>query len=190
MFEELQSERLTIRNLVADDLLVCHQLRVEVGWTDPEASEAENLAQQQRWLDWTIRNNEQLAALCQPPYGEKGVVEKRSGLLIGLIGLVPLLAPFEQLPAFGAKSAAPYSAEVGLFWALRPAFQGQGFATEAARALIQFAFGSLRIGRILASTEYDNSRSLGVMKRLGMQIERNPEAEPHWFQITGILRAS
>ncbi len=32
---------------------------------------------------------------------------------------------------------------MGLFWALGAAYRGQGYATEAARALIDFAFTNL-----------------------------------------------
>src|SRR4051812_1559936 len=41
--------------------------------------------------------------------------------------------------------------------------------------------------RIVAATEHDNLASIGVMRRLGMRIERNPDPEPHWFQTVGVL---
>jgi hypothetical protein len=41
--------------------------------------------------------------------------------------------------------------------------------------------------RIVATTENDNTRSIAVMRRLGMTIERNPSAEPRWFQTVGVL---
>jgi hypothetical protein len=31
--------------------------------------------------------------------------------------------------------------------------------------------------------------SIAVMRRLGMQIERNPLSQPEWFQTVGILHA-
>lgn len=34
---------------------------------------------------------------------------------------------------------------------------------------------------------YDNLASIGVMKKLGMRIEKNPLAEPPWLQIVGVL---
>ena len=190
MFPELKTERLSIRMLTSDDLRACYELSAEIGWLDATASEEHNLEQRQLWLDWTIRNYRELAALYQPPYGERAIVEQRSGRLIGLVGLVPLLAPFGRLPSFGGDASARFTAEVGLFWALRPAEQGKGFATEAARALINFAFDSMQLERILATTEYDNARSAAVMQRLGMRIERNPMAEPPWFQLAGSLTRS
>ncbi len=74
-----------------------------------------------------------------------------------------------------------------MFWAISPAFQGQGFATEAARALTSYAFGTLKLGRIVATAELDNAASIPVMRGLGMRIERNPYSQPEWFQIAGIV---
>jgi RimJ/RimL family protein N-acetyltransferase len=187
MLPELKTERLSIRMLTRDDLRACYELNAEIGWLDATASEEHNLEQRQLWLDWTIRNYRELAALNQPPYGERAIVEQQTGRLVGMVGLVPLLAPFGRLPSFGGNPSARFTAEVGLFWALRPAAQGQGFATEAARALIHFAFDSMQLERILAKTDYDNARSAAVMQRLGMRIERNPSPDPPWFQITGSL---
>jgi len=127
----------------------------------------------------------------QPPYGERVVELKNNRQFAGLVGLVPLLKPFAQLACFGGLSPelATYSAEVGLFWAITPTLQRRGIATEAASAIINYAFGTLKLGRILAGTEYDNAASIAVMRRLGMRIERNPYPVPEWFQIHGVLEA-
>ena len=77
--------------------------------------------------------------------------------------------------------------EMGLFWAIDPDHQHQGYATEAAQALIDFAFQQLRVKRLIATTEYDNAASMGVMRRLGMHLEKNPLPDPPWLQVVGIL---
>ena len=41
--------------------------------------------------------------------------------------------------------------------------------------------------RIVATTEYDNRASMGVMRKLGMRLERNPFPDPPWFQVVGFL---
>ena len=51
----------------------------------------------------------------------------------------------------------------------------------------ELAFDELALARIVATTEHDNLRSIAVMRRLGMTIERNPLPEPHWFQTVGVL---
>ena len=144
------------------------------------------------WLEWTVRNYEELARLKQPPYGERVIELKNQQEFAGLVGLVPLLKPFAQLACFGGLSPelATYSAEVGLFWAVMPALQRRGIATEAAGAVVKYAFGTLKLERILAGTEYDNAASIAVMRRLGMRIERNPHSVPEWFQIHGVLEGS
>jgi RimJ/RimL family protein N-acetyltransferase len=76
---------------------------------------------------------------------------------------------------------------VGLFWTTAPEVQGRGYATEAAQALIAYAFTKMKVARIVATTEFDNEASMGVMRKLGMTILRNPLPEPHWFQVVGLL---
>lgn len=184
-----ETERLKIRPCTMDDLEACHRLYLDIGWADAAASDSENRERKRKWLEWTIRNYEELARLQQPPYGERVVELKDGNRFAGLVGLVPLLKPFAQLECFGGlrPELAPFSAEVGLFWAITPILQRRGIASEAAGAMIGYAFETLRLGRILAGTEYDNTASIGVMRRLGMRIERNPYPVPEWFQIHGIL---
>ena len=130
-----------------------------------------------------------LPLLRQPPYGERAIVLKASRAIIGLVGFVPCLRPFGQIPSFGGVPDARQTPEVGLFWALAPAHRGRGFVTEAARAMIRYAFDDLRLRRIVATTDFDNARSISVMRRLGMTIERNPYPTPPWFQVVGLLDA-
>lgn len=182
----LTGQGLSIRALCADDLEACCQLYREIGWDEPGLSPAQYRDQRKAWLDWAIANEQQLAALHQPPYGDR-VICDAEGAFAGLIGIVPRLEPFGRLPGLGGDPAARLTAEVGLFWALRPAWQGRGLATAAARLLSGWMFDVLGLQRILAGTEYDNLASIAVMKRIGMRIERNPSPEPPWFQITGIL---
>src|SRR3712207_7295156 len=51
------------------------------------------------------------------------------------------------------------STEFGLFWMTAEAHRERGYATEAARAMIGFAFERLRLHRVVATTEDDNQRS-------------------------------
>jgi RimJ/RimL family protein N-acetyltransferase len=56
-------------------------------------------------------------------------------------------------------------------WLLGRKYQGQGFATEAAQALLGFGFDQLGLHRISARTGRDNERSWLLMERLGMRRE-------------------
>ena len=60
------------------------------------------------------------------------------------------------------------SGEVG--WVIAPGHAGQGFATEAARALLGVGFG-LGLHRIVARADARNAASIRVMERLGMRLE-------------------
>jgi RimJ/RimL family protein N-acetyltransferase len=116
---------------------------------------------------------------------------KIGGALIGSVGLVPLLDTYGQLPGLGDRQAGGFATpEVGLFWAIDPAYQRQGYALEAARALVEFAFRQLNLGRLLATTEYENAASQAVMRKLGMRLLRNPYPQPEHLQVVGLLENS
>ena len=184
--EMLETARLLIRPFQEGDLPEIHRILC-AAFGEPEGG-ATALGQRRAWLEWSALSAEWLPRLHQPPYGDRAVVLKEGGALLGAVGLVPLLAPFAQLPSFGAKPpGGSFSPEVGLFWAIDPPHQRQGYASEAAQALIQVAFTEMKLGRILATTETDNLASQGVMRRLGMRLERNPYPEPFWLQVVGIL---
>lgn len=142
-------------------------------------------------LGWSVANYEQLARLYQPPYGDRAVVLRESGDLIGLCGLVPCLMNFEQIPEYAGKPVTePVSRtipEVGLYYHIAGSHRRQGHASEAAQALVDYGFDVLNLRRIVATTENDNAGSVGVMRRLGMRIGRNPFPEPFWLQVVGIL---
>jgi RimJ/RimL family protein N-acetyltransferase len=57
--------------------------------------------------------------------------------------------------------------EVG--WRLKRDHWGHGYATEAAQAMIGFAFDQLALPAVYATTHPSNERSINVMKRLGMR---------------------
>ena len=181
----LESTRLHIRELREDDLETVHRTLLAGFASDPPVS----LEARRTWLHWTILSYEQLALLYQPPYGERAIVQTQTQELIGACGLVPSLMPFGMLPSLADPAVTPehgYTPEAGLFWAIGPKHQRHGYATEAARALIDYGFGVMRLKRIVATTEYDNAASMGVMRRAGMRLERNPGAEPAWMQVVGI----
>ncbi len=52
---------------------------------------------------------------------------------------------------------------------LRPEFWGQGFASEAGAAVIEFAFRQLRVGGLFAGHHPANERSRQLLQRLGFR---------------------
>lgn len=138
------------------------------------------------WLRWTVLSYEQLARLHQPPYGDRAVALRATGELIGAAGYTPCYHPFGQLGSFVQAPPMGHTAEVGLYWAIAPAHRGRGYAAEAGRALVEFAFAEMHLHRIVATTDYDNLPSQRVMAKLGMRLERNPLPGPPWLQVVGV----
>lgn len=188
----LETERLQIRPFVMEDLETVHRLLdVELGEAELGTATTVSLAARAEWLRWTVLSYRQLASLLQPPYGDRAIVLRSSRHLVGACGFVPCLNTFAQLPGFPGtgpiEGPALNSAEIGLFYAIAPAQQRCGYGTEAARALVEYAFRNLSVGRIVATTTYDNVASIGVMRKLGMRVLKNPRSDPPWLQVVGLL---
>jgi RimJ/RimL family protein N-acetyltransferase len=75
---------------------------------------------------------------------------------IGLVGLHRMAPTMPIAPGI----------EIG--WRLHPDHWSRGYATEAARAALDYGFGVGRLSEIVAFTTTVNARSQGVMIRLGM----------------------
>ena len=188
----LETTRLIIRPFVMEDLADVHRLfDVELNAKELRADKMESLKERAEWLQWSVLNYVQLAKLYQPPYGDRAIVTKDSGKLIGSCGYVPCLMPFEQMPNFSYHTAAVKTGgsttEFGLFYAISPYYQRQGYASEAAQAMVTYSFQNLRLKRVIATTDFDNYGSIGVMRKLGMRVEKNPLAEPPWLQVVGVV---
>lgn len=183
---ELTTARLRIRRFVLTDAAIALPMFDQCFGLQPRA-------ERMQWLDWAVRNYVALERLHQPPYGDYAVVLVEGDELVGAVGLVPSYGPFGRLPSWDAHSGETAgdraTAELGLFWATAPTQRGRGIASEAAQALVDFAFDELRAARLVATTEHSNAASISVMRRLGMRIERNPRSEPEWFQTVGVLLA-
>jgi len=56
-------------------------------------------------------------------------------------------------------------------WSLHPDYQGQGYATEAARVLLDYAFVERDLRRVTSGCDTRNTASCRLMERLGMRRE-------------------
>ncbi|MGE7839180.1 GNAT family N-acetyltransferase [Lysinibacillus sp. NPDC093712] len=59
--------------------------------------------------------------------------------------------------------------EIG--WVLNPAYYRQGYASEAAHALLDYGFTKMKLHRIIATCQPENIASYRVMEKIGMQRE-------------------
>ena len=66
--------------------------------------------------------------------------------------------------------------------------RGKGYATEAVQAFVNYAFQTLKVRRLFASTNRKNVGSIGLMERIGMRIASNPEdPDVDWPGAPGVV---
>lgn len=56
-----------------------------------------------------------------------------------------------------------------LGWILNKHYRNHGYATEAASAVLSFAFENLKINKVYAQCDINNAASFGVMRKIGMK---------------------
>ena len=71
-------------------------------------------------------------------------------------------------------------AEIG--WLVAPAFQKQGYATEAAEAALRFAFEVLAVRHVVARCWQENRASVRIMDKLGMTSAGNTPPTGEWVE--------
>jgi ribosomal-protein-alanine N-acetyltransferase len=71
-----------------------------------------------------------------------------------------------------------------LFYLLKEIYWGQGLATEAAQALLEYAFGPLSLPQIDSAAASDNPASVRVMEKLGMRYLGLDAEGGHAFTLT------
>jgi RimJ/RimL family protein N-acetyltransferase len=102
------------------------------------------------------------------------VVRHEDSRLIGYCGLQLYLWQRQPLS----------STEVELFYRLGRDYWGQGYATEAAQAVVAHAFDTLRLPRLVSWADARNERSIALLRRLGFTVQP-AEDEPN--EVYGVL---
>ncbi len=104
-------------------------------------------------------------------YGHRLVVERESGLVVGSIGLF----------------WPPGEGVVGIGYGIVASRRGRGYATEATRALAEFALTAAEVHTVSADVEGANPASVRVLEKAGFQRWAGPEGadQPARFRITG-----
>lgn len=148
----LTTDRLVLREFVADD------------WQAVLAYQRD--ARYMRFNPWTKRSAEDVQAfvgrfVAQQTHNPRlkfqlAIALPAAGQLIGNAGI-------------RIKTAGGHEADIG--YELDPQHWGRGYASEAARALLQFGFEHLRLHRISAHCLAENVASARVLEKLGMRQE-------------------
>lgn len=112
------------------------------------------------------KESDQMALKCKTKIEEKGwglwaAESLDSQKFIGFIGLNEFAQDF------------PFAPGVEIGWRLAFEYWGKGYATEGAKAALQYGFETLHLKEIVSFTAVQNNRSRRVMERIGMH--RNPK---------------
>ena len=147
-----ETERMTLRPYALEDFDAFHDLH---GRDDVA-----------RYLPWPTRDEEASRAALQRHQGPRlekdddgmtlAAFDKDSGRLVGEFVLF-------------LRSVEHRGGEVG--YVLHPDFWGRGLATEGARAMLQIAFDTLGMHRVVARLDARNTGSAAVLERLAMRRE-------------------
>lgn len=149
----LETPRLSLRHLEPEDLGALFAL-----YRDPETRRyfpdgTRTLAETQEELDWFRKGHPR-----HPELGLWATIEKSSGAFLGRCGLLPW--------EIDAKH------EVELAFLIDKRRWREGFATEAAQAISEYARTVLRIPRLICLILPGNAASAGVARKVGMSFER------------------
>ncbi|NJM09464.1 MAG: GNAT family N-acetyltransferase [Bdellovibrionaceae bacterium] len=146
----LITERLSLRSYKTEDWE-----RLHIYASDPDFSKYEfwgpnTLEDTHRFIAEMV----QQAAITPRYKFDLAVCLKENGLMIGGCGI---------------RRETELSQVANLGWAINPDFQGKGYATEAARALIEYGFQKLGLSVIYATCDTRNAPSYKVMEKVGMR---------------------
>jgi ribosomal-protein-alanine N-acetyltransferase len=149
----LDTPRLRLRRLVREDLDALAAL-----YADPETRRyfpdgTRTREETREELEWFLHGHPR-----HPELGLWATIEKAGGAFLGRCGLLPWTIDGRL--------------EVELAFLIDKARWGEGFATEAAGAIVAHAARVLRLARLICLIDPDNAASIRVAQKVGMRFER------------------
>lgn len=165
----LETERLTLRAFRLEDAAALHEMHQHEEVMQFSGG-LERFANVSSTVDYMAMH---LGYWRLYGFGKWALVARDSGQLVGRVGFAP-------------SSAVPDSGTIPeLGWLLSRQHWGQGYATEAAGAALQYGFDSLKQKRIVSLIEASNKASVAVGQRLG----QSPHGEIVHYGVTAIVYA-
>lgn len=150
----LETPRLLLRELAESDAAAANRYE-----SDPE------VMRYMAYEDCTLEDSREYLA------GNVFEIVRRPRLVFDL-GIVPKSAQDGGIVGrVGLRLTSAYRQEATLWFLLRRECWGLGYATEASRAMVAFAFQELRVHRVQADCDPRNLRSAHVLEKLGMTRE-------------------
>lgn len=130
--------------------------------------EYRNLPEVNRWLISTEVDPASFRAACrqasEDPY-DHSVAAVLDGVVIGTVSL-------EVIDGMGQPGMKERT-EAQLGYTFDPAYAGHGYASEAAIAMVAYAFDQLGVRRITAGCFADNLASVRILEKIGMRREQH-----------------
>ena len=150
---ELATPRLILREPVDADAsaLLAYHLRNEKRFAPWEPRRGDDIAYHRRWIAW--RRDEGEAGHARTFFSFVPTDRENP---VGITNL-------------DAISKEPRASAM-LSYSVDGAYEGQGYAREAAEAVIAYAFGELELDEISATYDPANARSGGLLQRLGFHV--------------------
>lgn len=151
---ELTTERLLLRDLTPDDLDDAHAFG-----SDPEVS---------RYMPWgpnSLADTRQFLDACLAEQRQT----PRTGHTLAVVCDAAVIGVVSLTVQVGAASGPPHRGELG--YSFNRGHWGRGYATEAAGALLHWAFDTAGLHRVEATCRPANPASAHVLEKLGMRRE-------------------
>jgi RimJ/RimL family protein N-acetyltransferase len=131
-----------------------------------------------RYIPYSPRTRDEVAARLADPEKNRPSIDEE-GQALNLAVIVRDTGALVGDVMLFYRSAEHQSGEMG--YVLNPDYQGNGYATEACRALLDLAFDGLKLHRVIARIDERNGASAAVLRRLGMRQEA-VLVENEWFK--------
>lgn len=160
--KSIQTDRLFLRRFYPTDF----DDIVEQIYSDPEVYRYySGIAEDREEIErrFLIRSHQPESA----EFGFWAVELRHQRKVIGQVHLEPYVNRYNPIPG---ETGAYFKIEVELAFAFGRAYWGQGFATEACRAAIDYAFHDLRLARLVGGIKTVNERSIRHHLRLGYHV--------------------
>lgn len=120
-----------------------------------------------RYNEWTSRSAEEVRQFIQMFLNHQKQVPR-----IKFQFAITLKSTGKLIGNCGVRRDSPEAREADMGYELDSNYWGNGYATEAARAVLDFGFSHMKVERVSAWCVTDNIGSARVLEKIGMHIER------------------
>ena len=167
----LETKRLLLRHQMYEDLDALWALYCNPSITKYIPDAPRSYAEAKEELEWFLNGHPE-----HPELGLWATVYKENGRFIGRCGLLPWTIDGRY--------------EVEVAYTIAEDYWGRGLATEAARGIVEYAFGQLGLSRLICLPDRGNVASMKVATNIGMTFEKEGEDDKGPFQLYSMSKGA